>query len=114
MMTDITLTKTVYTKDNSGIINTQFSQLLNSSSGSQNTDLNIDDFFTTYESIFYQIPTDGDNESHTYILNKEANYLGIQLSNDINVTALLDEITSLRQELLDAQTTINNLSITNS
>lgn len=109
-MTDISLTKKVYS-NNGNLINNQFTQLLNSTSGSQQTpELSVDDFFIEYNSIFYQILKDGDTNSHEYILQKEAEYLGVQLNSDNNIQSLLAEITSLRQELLDAQTTINNLT----
>jgi hypothetical protein len=59
--------------------------------------------------LFYQIPKDGDSNSHQYILQREADYLGINIDNT-NIQSLLDEVTSLRQELLDTQQTINNLT----
>lgn len=110
-MSEIILSKKVYLKSQSGIINNQFSQLLNNTTGSQdNSDISVDDFFVLYDNLFYQIPKLGDVNSHTYILNREADYLGVKLSDDVNVQALLDEITSLRQELLDTQQTINDLT----
>ncbi len=110
-MSEIILNKKVYLKSQSGIINNQFSQLLNNTTESQdNSDISVDDFFVLYDNLFYQIPKLGDVNSHTYILNREADYLGVKLSDDVNVQALLDEITSLRQELLDTQQTINDLT----
>ena len=69
----------------------------------------VDDFFELYDQVFYQIPTEGESNSHQYILQREADYLGVSISQD-DVQALLDEITSLRQQVLDAQTTINELT----
>ena len=40
-----------------------------------------------------------------YILEKEADYLGVNLNND-DIQALLDEITTLRQTVLDTQTAL--------
>jgi predicted metal-dependent hydrolase len=62
-----------------------------------------------YEDLFYQIPREGDTNSHRYILQKEADYLGVSISQD-DIQALLNEITSLRQEVLDSQQIIKDLT----
>lgn len=111
-MTQIALNKTIYFKGTGDLIDIEFTQLINSASGSQTADLTVDDFFIDYDNIFYQIPNEGDTNSHRYILNREADYLGVKLSDDIDVQALLDEITSLRQELLNSQQVISNLTNT--
>ena len=59
--------------------------------------------------MFYQIPKEGDTNSHQFILQREADYLGIVISQD-DVQALLDEITSLRQQVLDTQTALNEIN----
>jgi len=112
-MSQIPIEKQVFDKDSfSRVVNNQFTQLINKESPVTPT-FTLDDFFELYEQLFYQIPKEGENNSHTYILQKEADYLGIIVSQD-DIQALLNEITSLRQEILDAQTTINELSkITN-
>ena len=38
----------------------------------------------------------------------EAEYLGVKLADDVDIQALLDEITSLRQQLLEAKTIITD------
>jgi prefoldin subunit 5 len=58
---------------------------------------------------FFQIPKEGDADSHRFILEKEAEYLGINLNTD-DVQALLAEITALRQEIITAQQTIQTLT----
>jgi predicted metal-dependent hydrolase len=62
-----------------------------------------------YDELFYQIPKEGDTNSHQYILQREADYLGVSISQD-DIQALLNEITSLRQQVLEAQQTINDLT----
>ena len=62
--------------------------------------LTVDEFFQNYEDIFYQIPKEGDVNSHQYILNRTLEYLNLKLSNDEEIQLLLDEITSLRRQLL--------------
>ena len=108
-MSQIPVQKTVFNKDSFGrVINTQFSQLLNQTVEETNT-FTVDDFFQLYEDLFYQIPKEGDTNSHRYILQREADYLGVSISQD-DIQALLNEITSLRQQVLEAQQTINDLT----
>ena len=109
-MSQIPVQKTVFNKDTySRVIDTQFSQFLNQGEITETPSFTIDDFFQLYEDLFYQIPKEGDTNSHKYILQKEADYLGISISQD-DVQALLNEITSLRQEVLGAQQTIHDLT----
>ena len=108
-MSQIPVQKTVFNKDSYGrVINTQFSQLLNQTTEETDT-FTVDDFFQLYEDLFYQIPKEGDTNSHRYILQREADYLGVSISQD-DIQALLNEITSLRQQVLESQTTINELT----
>ena len=108
-MSQIPVQKTVFNKHSFGrVINTQFSQLLNQTVEETNT-FTVDDFFQLYEDLFYQIPKEGDTNSHRYILQREADYLGVSISQD-DIQALLNEITSLRQQVLESQTTINELT----
>lgn len=112
-MSQIPIQKQAFDKDAFGkLVNTEFTQLLNQQVAETTPTFTIDDFFTLYEQLFYQIPKEGDTNSHRYILNKEAEYLGVIVNED-DIQALLDEITSLRQQVLDAQTTINELSNVN-
>jgi hypothetical protein len=108
-MSQIPIEKTVYDKNTfSKVIDTQFHQLLNNQT-EETPAFTIDDFFTLYEDLFYQIPKEGDTNSHRYILEKEAEYLGVNI-NEEDIQALLDEITNLRQQVLDSQTTINQIT----
>lgn len=94
------------------VINTQFSQLINQQQTEDNPVFTLDDFFELYDQVFYQIPKEGDTNSHRFILQKEADYLGVIISQD-DIQALLDEITSLRQQVLDAQTSLNEIKEVN-
>ena len=109
-MSQIPVQKTVFNKDTYGrVIDTQFHQLLNQEVIEETPSYTVDDFFQLYDELFYQIPKEGDVNSHQYILQREADYLGISISQD-DVQALLNEITSLRQQVLEAQQTINDLT----
>ena len=109
-MSRIPVQKTVFDKDAfSKVVNTQFSQLLNQGAQEEPLTFTVDDFFDLYDELFYQIPKEGESNSHQYILQREADYLGVSINQD-DIQALLDEITSLRQQILEAQQTINDLT----
>ncbi len=108
MAENIPIEKTVYDKlIYPKVIDTEFNQLLNQQ-GEEETEFTLDEFFELYDQLFYQIPKEGEINSHQFILQREAEYLGIVLNQD-DLQALLDEITNLRQELLDSQTIIKDL-----
>jgi len=112
-MSQIPVQKTVFNKDTyTRVIDTQFSQLLNQDAEEEPVSFTVDDFFQLYDELFYQIPIEGDTDSHQFILRREADYLGVSISQD-DIQALLNEITSLRQQVLEAQQTINDLTRTN-
>lgn len=109
-MTQISLDKNIYSrKEFEKLVDTKFKQLINEDVNIEET-FSIDDFFQLYEELFYQIPKEGDINSHRYILNKEAEYLGVSINDQVNIQALLDEITSLRNELLDANKVLLDLN----
>jgi hypothetical protein len=107
-MSQIPIEKQVFDKNAFGrVIDTQFHQLLNDQA-EENPIFTIEDFFQLYEQLFYQIPKEGDTNSHRYILEKEADYLGV-IVNQEDIQALLNEITNLRQQVLDTQTALASI-----
>ena len=92
-MSRIPIEKQVFDKDQFGkVINTQFTQLIDQQQTEPTPTFTLDDFFTLYDQLFYQIPREGDIDSHQYIIQREAEYLGIIIDQD-DIQALLDEIT---------------------
>jgi hypothetical protein len=59
----------------------------------------VEDFFTLYEKFFFQIPKEGEVNSHTYLIKESSDYVGFQVNSE-DIQALLDEIAQLRQENL--------------
>jgi hypothetical protein len=91
-------------------VNTQFTQLGVTTAGTAAVQtISVDEFFTAYEDLFYQIPKLGETNSHEYLVKKSSEYIGAVSTND-EVQALLQEITQLRQENLDLQKTILTIS----
>ena len=107
-MTQISFNKNVFNKNNfEKIVDINFNQL---SKTTTNTTFTLTDFFQLYENLFENIPKEGDIQSHRYILNKTADYLGVNINETTDIQALLDEITSLRNELLDTNKTLLDLN----
>jgi len=110
-MSKISIQKQVFNKTTfPKVVDTQFKQLIDTTQADSTPSFTLEDFFTLYEQLFFQIPKEGDTNSHQYILEKEAEYLGINLNTE-DVQALLAEITALRQEITSAQQTIQTLSV---
>jgi hypothetical protein len=82
-------------------VDTSFTQLVTSQDPTF-FDLNlatVEDFFTLYEKFFFEIPKEGEINSHTYLIKESSDYVGFQ-ANSEDIQALLDEIAQLRQENL--------------
>lgn len=62
----------------------------------------IEDFFTLYNKFFFEIPKEGEVNSHTYLIQESSDYVGFDANNE-EIQALLDEIATLRQENLQLQ-----------
>ena len=62
----------------------------------------IEDFFTLYNKFFFEIPKEGEVNSHTYLIKESSDYVGFSANNE-EIQALLDEIATLRQENLQLQ-----------
>jgi hypothetical protein len=91
-------------------VNTQFTQLgVTTDSTVIAQTISVNEFFTAYEDLFYQIPKLGEINSHEYLVKKSSEYIGAVSTND-EVQALLQEITQLRQENLNLQKTILTIS----
>jgi hypothetical protein len=103
MAENIPVQHAIYDKNRfSKVIDTQFREL--NITEPVAPEVTIEDFFVLYDELFFSIPSEGNINSHRYILNKEAEYLGVKFADDVDIQALLQEITDLRQQLLAAET----------
>lgn len=116
MKQELPIQKKVFDKNTfNNVIDRNFNQLINLNNSTTNNELfNIDDFFALYDQIFFDIPKEGNTNSHQYLITKSSEYLGIKNENSIDIQLLQDEITSLREQLLEANQTIENFKILNS
>jgi len=85
-------------------INTSFTQLVQPTIVFTGSTLpTVNEFFSDYNQLFFDIPKFGEADSHEYLIKTSEDYIGT--SNIINdeIQALIDEVTELRQENLELQ-----------
>jgi hypothetical protein len=110
-MANYPLNRIVFNKDTyERVIDTSFSQVIPPAPPIEDT-MSVEEFFNLYNTIFYDIPVEGDINSHTYLVKTSGEYVGGATINE-DVQLLLDEITSLRQDLLAANQTVLSLQTT--
>ena len=108
-MAKIDLKKTVYNKD-------QFNRVTGGRGFTTFTldgdgvTFTVEDFFNEYDNLFLSIPVFGDINSHEYLVRRSSELVGFQRSTD-DIQPLLDEIASLRDQLLQSRQENINLQI---
>ena len=60
---------------------------------------NLDGFFKDYEEMFYDIPEEGKEKSHKYILETSGEYLDMFEERDAKIESLENQITDLEEEI---------------
>lgn len=113
MEQEVRLVKEVYGRSTyTRVIDTDFTELYTTPTAtveiSQQT--TVDEFFDLYNALFFDIPATGEVNSHEYLAARSTEYLGGGVLTD-NEKAYIEEINSLRQQLLEANA--NYLSLTN-
>ena len=107
---ELKLNKKLYNKSAYlNTINNSFTELLPISLPSNVDSVSVGEFFQIYDDLFYEIPKKGEINSHEYLIKQSTDYIGAQdVSNEIQ--ALLEEITSLREENLILQQNLIDLA----
>ena len=109
-MEQVNLNKNVFLKDQyEKVIDTSFTQLVQPAATSSVVppSISVAEFFTNYQTLFFEIPKYGATNSHEYLIKTSQAYAG-DFNNDDTIQALIEEITSLRQENLTLQQQILN------
>jgi len=97
-MANYSLNKTVYNRrEYLNVIDTSFTQITPTTPVEDT--VTVEQFFQYYNKIFYDIPAEGDINSHAYLVKTSGDYINSSTVND-DIQLLLDEITTLRQQLL--------------
>ena len=112
MARNIDLNKTVFNKrDYEKTIDSSFTQLGVKSVQEQiNEQPTVQKFFDMYNELFYDIPEMGELNSHEFLIKTSGEYIDSEIDNEV-IQALQNEIAQLREELLQSQQ--NLIDITN-
>lgn len=90
------LQKTIYSLNGfNNVVDTNFSQLAKTATTSgtiTTSDKTVSQFFQEYDSLFFEIPPTGSDESHLGLATRSLEYLGLSLE------TLQSEIDTLREE----------------
>lgn len=110
-MANVEMVKEIYGLNTySKAINTNFTELIQPPVVEPPTnEITVDQFFEYYDQLFFSIPVDGTINSHTYIVEKSQQYIGGSVL-DAEKQALIEEINSLRQQLLDVNQSFANIN----
>jgi hypothetical protein len=112
MKVNVDISKQVFSKDEFyNTVDTNFTQLV-PQVPNVIFDVNLatlEDFFILYEKFFFEIPKEGNINSHRFLIQESGDYVGFDTNNE-EIQALLEEINSLREENLSLIQDIDNLT----
>ena len=102
-MNRVDLNRKVYDKNKFGkTIGNDFQEILPPAPDALAPGPNVEQFFQDYATLFYDIPKNGDTNSHEFLARQSGAYIDGTIIND-SIAALLEEINSLRQELFELE-----------
>jgi len=110
MSEEINFNKTVFNKAQYiKTIDTSFSELGVTTVQEQlDTQPTVEEFFSLYNQLFYEIPEFGEINSHEFLIQQSSEYINFE-ANQETIDKLQEEISILREELLDSQKQIVEL-----
>lgn len=104
----ITFEKRVYEKDTfNDVVDRSFREFAQEPSESIKT---VEQFFRDYEELYFQIPATGSVDSHQYLVEKSSLIYKVDEAL-VDVQPLLDEITNLKNQVIQDQQTIAELRV---
>ena len=110
MSNEVSLIKKIYdTTSYENAIDPAFTEFIVNTPVIANTDITVTQFFEYYDQLFFDIPVSDVVNSHTYLVERSQQYIGGSVI-DLEKQALIEEINSLRQQLLDLNQTFTNIN----
>ena len=101
MAKNISIKKTVFQKDTFGkVVDRSFKQF--TQPVNEEEERTIDQLFSEYERLYLEIPAEGDNQSHRYLIEKSSELVDFEKDTG-DIQPLLDEIATLRSQILEYQ-----------
>ena len=108
MAENIKVQKTVYKKDQFGkVVDRTFSTF--AQPDQLPAERTVEEFFTDYENLYYDIPPKGAAQSHEYLIGRSSELVNFEKDTQ-DIQPLLDEIGQLRNQILDYQQQIIELT----
>jgi hypothetical protein len=109
-MANVEMVKEIYGLNTySKAIDTNFTELVSPVQEITASGITVDQFFEYYNQLFFEIPVSGSINSHTYLVETSQQYIGGSVL-DAEKQALIEEINSLRQQILDVNQTFTNIN----
>ena len=109
-MTDVNLVKEVRgISTYANVVDTNFTELVTPVPVLAAPTVTVDDFFVYYNQLFFDIPVSGTTNSHTYLVQRSQQYIGAGVM-DQEKLALIEEINSLREQIITLTSTYLNIS----
>lgn len=109
-MANVQLIKEVYGINTyNKVVDTNFTELISPVQPITASVVTVEDFFQYYENLFFEIPVSGSINSHQYLVEKSQEYIGGSVI-DAEKQALIEEINSLRQQLLDLNVNFSSIN----
>jgi hypothetical protein len=91
------------------VIDTNFTELVTPVPVIDQPIVTVADFFSYYDQLFFDIPVSGSINSHNYLIERSTQYVGGSVV-DQEKQALIEEINSLREQLVEITSTFLNIS----
>lgn len=109
-MEDVNLIKEIYgTVTYIKAVDTKFSELVSPQVNQEPEVITVEKFFEYYDTLFFNIPVSGSVNSHTYLVKTSQEYIGGSVL-DAEKQALIEEINSLRQQIIDLNQNLNEIN----
>jgi hypothetical protein len=109
-MANVDLVKEIYGINTyTKAVDTSFTELISTAPAETASVVTVDQFFQYYDDLFFNIPVSGSINSHVYLVERSQQYIGGSVI-DNEKQALIEEINSLRQQLLDLNQSFTNIN----
>jgi|TARA_R110002153_G_scaffold113806_1_gene256243 hypothetical protein len=108
MANEVKIQKTVFNKEQfDRVIDRTFSTYAQPVEEDQET--TVAEFFDLYDKLYFEIPVYGDFQTHEYLVKKSGELADFEKDTE-DIQPLLDEISTLREQILEYQNQIIELN----
>jgi len=110
MANEVKIQKTVYKKDQlDKVVDRSFNSFAQPEAIEEDA-LTVEEFFTAYEDLYFEIPAEGERNSHNYLIQRSSELVNFE-KDTADIQPLLDEIAQLREQNLSLNQQIIDLTI---